>query len=150
MYGRLLFLFLLSIYYSVNKGCGTTVNGMVRPLISFTCVYIILLCTRWPYIRVAFPKLVDTDLPIPHSSTPSCTLPHPGTLSFSISFIHSFSEFCLSLVLLSVNRSLFCLPSLLSFWKRSLWEIKEKDNWLRILRRKWRRWWFKEAGHGGW
>ena len=62
-YRSFLFLFLLPIHYNVNKGCGTTVNDMVLPLFPFTCVYILLLCTLWPYVRLAFPKFVVTDLP---------------------------------------------------------------------------------------
>jgi len=62
-YRSFLFLFLLPIHYNVNKGCGTTVNDMVLPLFPFTCVYILLLCTLWPYVRLAFPKFVVTDPP---------------------------------------------------------------------------------------
>ena len=39
---------------------------MVLPLFPFTCVYILLLCTLWPYVRLAFPKFVVTDPPIAH------------------------------------------------------------------------------------
>jgi len=62
-YRSFLFLFLLPIHYNVNKGCGTTVNDMVLPLFPFTCVYILFLCTLWPYVRLAFPKFVVTDPP---------------------------------------------------------------------------------------
>ena len=62
-YRSFLFLFLLPIHYNVNKGCGTTVNDMVLPLFPFTCIYILWLCTLWPYVRLAFPKFVVTDPP---------------------------------------------------------------------------------------
>ena len=64
-YRSFLFLFLLPIHYNVNKGCGTTVNDMVLPLFPFTCVYILFLCTLWPYVRLAFPKFVVTYPPNP-------------------------------------------------------------------------------------
>ena len=67
-YRSFLFLFLLPIHYNVNKGCGTTVNDMVLPLFPNTCVYILLLCTLWPYVRLAFPKFVVTDPPTIHTS----------------------------------------------------------------------------------
>ena len=75
MYRSLLFLFLLPIYYNVNKGCGTTVNDMIRPLFPFTWDYIWLLCTLWSYVRVAFPKLVDIDPPTRHTHPTIIQLP---------------------------------------------------------------------------
>ena len=63
MYRSSLFLFLLPIHYKVNKGRGTTVNDIVRPLFPFTWDYIWLLCTLWSYVWVAFPKLIDIDPP---------------------------------------------------------------------------------------
>ena len=68
-YRSFLFLFLLPIHYNVNKGCGTTVNDMVLPLFPFTCVYILLLRTLCPYVRLAFQKFVVTDPPNTHTHT---------------------------------------------------------------------------------
>ena len=62
-YRSFLFLFLLPIHCNVNEGRGTTVNDIVWRIFPLTCVYTMLLCTLWPYVRVAFPKLVDTDPP---------------------------------------------------------------------------------------